>query len=64
VDATILEKSKAQPHLREEAHLYKRAWYLHFKYLARPFGRIRRSFRGRLELGNQKGPRCTPYRRR
>lgn len=35
VDATILEKRKAQPHLRDEASLYKMAWYLHFKHLAR-----------------------------
>jgi hypothetical protein len=35
VDATILEKCKAQPHLRDEAQLYKMAWYLHFKHLAR-----------------------------
>jgi hypothetical protein len=34
VDATILEKRKAQPHLQSEAGLYKMAWYLHFKYVA------------------------------
>jgi hypothetical protein len=34
VDATILEKSKAQLHLRSERALYKMAWYLHFKYVA------------------------------
>lgn len=35
VDATVLEKPKAQPHLQSEAALYKMAWYLHFKYVAR-----------------------------
>lgn len=34
IDATILEKSKAQPHLQEERALYKMAWYLHFKHVA------------------------------
>jgi hypothetical protein len=34
VDATILEKRKAQPHLQSERALYKMAWYLHFKYVA------------------------------
>jgi hypothetical protein len=35
VDATILEKCKAQPHLTaDEARFYKTAWYLHFKYVA------------------------------
>jgi hypothetical protein len=34
VDATFLEKSKAQPHLRSRPALYKMAWYLHFKYVA------------------------------
>ena len=33
VDATILEKSKAQLHLRQESALYKMAWYLHFKHV-------------------------------
>ncbi len=38
VDATIMEKSKAQPNLRvSEARFYKYAWYLHFKFVA---GRI------------------------
>lgn len=32
VDATLFEKSKAQPHLQNS--LYKMAWYLHFKYVA------------------------------
>jgi hypothetical protein len=35
VDATILEKRKAQLHLQSENGLYKMAWYLHFKYVAR-----------------------------
>lgn len=34
IDATILEKSKAQLHLRNERALYKMAWYLHFKFVA------------------------------
>jgi hypothetical protein len=34
VDATILEKCKARPHLRSGTHLYKMAWYLHFKHVA------------------------------
>jgi hypothetical protein len=34
VDATILEKRKAQPHLQFESGLYKMAWYLHFKHVA------------------------------
>jgi hypothetical protein len=34
VDATILEKRKAQPHLHSERALYKMAWYMHFKYVA------------------------------
>jgi len=35
-DATLLEKSKAQPQLRASDHaLYKYAWYYHFKMLAR-----------------------------
>lgn len=34
VDATILEKCKAQPHLRDEKRLYKMAWFLHFKHVA------------------------------
>ncbi len=35
IDATILEKCKAQPHLRTPGDLYKMAWFLHFKYVAR-----------------------------
>jgi hypothetical protein len=34
IDATVLEKSKARPHLRGERALYKMAWYLHFKHVA------------------------------
>jgi Protein of unknown function (DUF3800) len=34
VDATVLEKSKAQPHLQSDLALYKMGWYLHFKYIA------------------------------
>jgi hypothetical protein len=35
IDATILEKSKAQPSIRpDNARFYKMAWYLHLKYLA------------------------------
>ena len=34
IDATVLEKSKAQRHLQSEAALYKMAWYLHFKHVA------------------------------
>jgi hypothetical protein len=34
IDATVLEKRKAQPHLQGELALYKMGWYLHFKYVA------------------------------
>jgi hypothetical protein len=35
VDATILDKTKAQEHLRQNPlRFYKQAWYLHFKYVA------------------------------
>ena len=34
MDATILEKRKAQPHLQAERELYKMAWFLHFKHVA------------------------------
>jgi hypothetical protein len=34
IDATVLEKRKAQPHLQGELELYKMGWYLHFKYVA------------------------------
>ena len=33
VDATLLEKSKAEPHLHNELPLYKMAWYLHFRHV-------------------------------
>jgi len=34
VDATIFEKRKALPRLRDPQQFYKLAWYLHFKYVA------------------------------
>lgn len=35
IDVTILEKSKAQPHLYEtDARFYKYAWFYHLRYLA------------------------------
>src|SRR5664279_2575419 len=34
IDATVLEKRKAEPHLRNELALYKMGWFLHFKYVA------------------------------
>lgn len=35
IDATILEKAKAQPQIRHsEEYFYQLAWYLHFKYVA------------------------------
>lgn len=34
VDALVLEKCKAEPHLRDLPALYKMAWYLLFKYVA------------------------------
>jgi hypothetical protein len=58
VDATILEKRKAQPHLREEAQLDKMAWYLHFKYLARHVGRNDRLFVAASSLGTKKARRA------
>lgn len=36
IDATLLEKSKAQPQARpNEVRFYQYAWYYHFKYVAR-----------------------------
>jgi Protein of unknown function (DUF3800) len=35
IDATILNKAKASPHLRSDTALYSEAWRLHFQYLAR-----------------------------
>jgi hypothetical protein len=54
VDATILEKRKAQAHLRDEASLYKMAWYLHFKYLAAKMTRSDRVFVAASSLGTKK----------
>ncbi len=54
VDATILEKRKAQPHLREEASLYKMAWYLHFKHLAWTMRSSDRLFVAASSLGTKK----------
>ncbi|HEY2052385.1 MAG TPA: DUF3800 domain-containing protein [Solirubrobacterales bacterium] len=34
IDATVLEKRKAEPHLQDELKLYKMGWFLHFKYVA------------------------------
>jgi hypothetical protein len=34
IDATALEKRKAQPHLHNDQALYKMGWYLHFGYVA------------------------------
>jgi hypothetical protein len=34
IDATILEKRKAQPHLQSEQRFYQMAWFLHFKFVA------------------------------
>ncbi len=54
VDATILEKRKAQEHLRDEASLYKMAWYLHFKHLARQMTQSDRVFVAASSLGTKK----------
>jgi Protein of unknown function (DUF3800) len=54
VDATVLEKRKAQPHLRDEASLYRMAWYLHFKYLARTMRSSDRVFVAASSLGTKK----------
>lgn len=54
VDATILEKPKAQPHLRDEAHLYKMAWYLRFTFLARHIDVSDRLFVAASSLGTKK----------
>ena len=34
IDATALEKRKAEPHLHDELALYKMGWWLHFKHVA------------------------------
>lgn len=55
VDATILEKRKAQPQLRSERPLYKMAWFLHFKYVApRVATRSDRLFVVAASLGTKK----------
>jgi hypothetical protein len=54
VDATVLEKRKAQQHLRDEASLYKMAWYLHFKHLARKMACSDRVFVAASSLGTKK----------
>jgi hypothetical protein len=54
IDATILEKRKAQPHLRDEASLYKMAWYLHFKYLAKQMRSSDRLFVAASSLGTKR----------
>jgi len=55
VDATILDKTKAQPHLQSEAALYKMAWYLHFKFVApRIATQADRLFVGAASLGTKK----------
>jgi len=38
VDATILEKRKAAPRIRDHAYFYKLAWYAHMKHLAPVLG--------------------------
>jgi hypothetical protein len=59
VDATILEKCKAQPHLRDEAQLYKMAWYLHFKHVApQVAGPTDRMFVAASSLGTKKQRRA------
>jgi len=58
VDATILEKRKAQPHLRDDAQLYRMAWYLHFKFLARHVHRADRLFVAASSLGTKKARRA------
>lgn len=55
IDATILEKSKAQLHLRSEAALYKMAWFLHFKHVApQVAGPTDRLFVAASRLGTKK----------
>lgn len=34
IDATVLRKDRASSHLREDRHMYKMAWFLHFKHIA------------------------------
>lgn len=55
VDATILEKRKAQPHLQSEAAFYKMAWFLHFKHVARKIAQpTDRLFVAAASLGTKK----------
>lgn len=54
IDATILEKSKAQAHLKDQARLYKMAWYLHFKQLAWHMSSSDRLFVAASSLGTKK----------
>lgn len=55
IDATILEKSKAQQHLQSEAALYKIAWFLHFKHVAPQVAKQRdRLFVAASRLGTKK----------
>jgi Protein of unknown function (DUF3800) len=54
VDATILEKRKAQPHLTSESGLYKMAWYLHFKPFAASLSSSDRLFVAASSLGTKK----------
>lgn len=37
VDATILDKPKARPNVRDDMYFFQLAWYLHFKHVARVF---------------------------
>jgi hypothetical protein len=56
VDATILEKCKARPHLRDGRQLYKMAWFLHFKHVAPRIARdTDRLFVAASSLGTRKG---------
>jgi hypothetical protein len=54
VDATILEKSKAQAHLKDQAQLYKMAWFLHFKKLVWHMSSSDRLFVAASSLGTKK----------
>ena len=55
IDATILDKRKARPHLRDERGLYKMAWYLRFReYVASHLRRDDRLFVMASSLGTKK----------
>lgn len=55
VDATVLEKCKAQPHLQDGPSIYKMAWYLHFKHVApRIVNQSHRMFVVASRLGTKK----------